>query len=264
MAPACSSPLAVAPLAPGPAQRWRPTCAAPAARPSWRWPQPQRQQLLRPLRRGPSRVSATELPDILGTGPMLPGLLTATTALSNALWRRAARQSFLQEVCRAFNVASPEELQVRAARGATSPFQRGRPRGASPIWHAPLRSRVDAAAEPRPRPPHPRAPRPVSPTGPRSKPAPLPQDMLAALILCECVYKKVDMDEQSLVDTVTEFMADFPPGLFTIDTVQLSHNGVPQRCADRARARAAAHDAEVAARPPPCVRALPPRCAARA
>ncbi|KAI8463206.1 MAG: hypothetical protein J3K34DRAFT_496264 [Monoraphidium minutum] len=95
---------------------------------------------------------------------MLPGLLTATTALSNALWRRASRQTFAQEVCRKFNVGSPEELQ----------------------------------------------------------------DLLAALVLCECVYKKIDMDEAALAATISEFLADFPPGLVHIDTVQLSHNGVPQ------------------------------------
>jgi hypothetical protein len=44
---------------------------------------------------------------------MLPGLLTATTAVSNALWRRASRQGFAQEVCAALNVGSTDELQVR-------------------------------------------------------------------------------------------------------------------------------------------------------
>ncbi|KIY97007.1 hypothetical protein MNEG_10957 [Monoraphidium neglectum] len=97
-------------------------------------------------------------------GPMLPGLLTATTALSNALWRRASRQSFVQEVCRAFNCGSQEELQ----------------------------------------------------------------DLLAALVLCECVYKKIDMDEQMLLAMISEFLSDFPPDLVHIDTVQVSHNGVPQ------------------------------------
>jgi len=61
------------------------------------------------LRRGPAPARATDLSD----PAMLPGLLTAMTALSNALWRRASRQGFVQEVCRVFNVASTEELQVR-------------------------------------------------------------------------------------------------------------------------------------------------------
>jgi hypothetical protein len=110
---------------------------------------------------------------------MLPGLLTATTALSNALWRRASRQGFVQEVCRTFNVGSTEELQ----------------------------------------------------------------DLLAALILCECVYKKIDMSEQQLVDTISEYLSDFPPGLVHIDTVQLSHNGVPQRWACMQRGLAVMHAA---------------------
>lgn len=61
-------------------------------------------------------------------------------------------------------------------------------------------------------------------------PSSLQQDFLAALILCECVYKKIDMSEQELLAMINEFIAPFPPGLFHIDTVQLSHNGVPQRC----------------------------------
>jgi hypothetical protein len=60
-------------------------------------------------------VKAVDLADV-SMGPMLPGLLTATTALSNALWRRASRQSFVQEVCRAFNCGSQEELQVGTLR----------------------------------------------------------------------------------------------------------------------------------------------------
>jgi hypothetical protein len=50
-------------------------------------------------------------------------------------------------------------------------------------------------------------------------------------VLCECVYKKIDMSERELVSTINEFLSDFPPGLVHIDTVQLSHNGVPQRWA---------------------------------
>jgi hypothetical protein len=55
--------------------------------------------------------------------------------------------------------------------------------------------------------------------------------LLAALVLCECVYKKIDMDEQMLLAMISEFLSDFPPDLVHIDTVQVSHNGVPQRCA---------------------------------
>jgi hypothetical protein len=50
-------------------------------------------------------------------------------------------------------------------------------------------------------------------------------------VLCECVYKKIDMPEEEVAATISSFLADFPPGLVHIDTVQLSHNGVPQRCA---------------------------------
>lgn len=61
-------------------------------------------------RGGPAR--ATEL----GAAAMIPSLVAASTAVGNALWARAARQAFVREVCRAFNVGDPEELQVCVMR----------------------------------------------------------------------------------------------------------------------------------------------------
>jgi hypothetical protein len=45
------------------------------------------------------------------------------------------------------------------------------------------------------------------------------------------VYKKIDMSEAEVAATISSFLADFPPGLVHVDTVQLSRNGVRQRCA---------------------------------
>jgi hypothetical protein len=127
---ACS----LAPPLPGTAPR----CAPPGPLRSWRrqrqragpGPGPGRLALLGGGRDAGVRVRATDLTELLArTGPMLPGLLTATTAVSNALWRRASRQGLAQELCRAFNVGSTEELQVRRGRGrgAGGPMRRRPP-----------------------------------------------------------------------------------------------------------------------------------------
>jgi hypothetical protein len=55
------------------------------------------------------------------------------------------------------------------------------------------------------------------------------QDLLAALILSECVYKKLEMPPAQLREVIAEFLADFPPELVHIEAVQLSLEDVTQK-----------------------------------
>lgn len=55
------------------------------------------------------------------------------------------------------------------------------------------------------------------------------QDLLAGLVLSECVYKKLEMPPEQLADKIAEFLADFPPELLHIEAVQLSLEGVSQK-----------------------------------
>jgi hypothetical protein len=55
------------------------------------------------------------------------------------------------------------------------------------------------------------------------------QDLLAALILSECVYKKLEMPPAQLRAKIAEFLADFPPELVHIEAVQLSLEDVTQK-----------------------------------
>jgi hypothetical protein len=55
------------------------------------------------------------------------------------------------------------------------------------------------------------------------------QDLLAALILSECVYKKLEMPPGQLREKIAEFLADFPPELVHIEAVQLSLEDVTQK-----------------------------------
>ena len=180
---------------------------------------------------------------------MIPGLVAASTAVGNALWARAARQAFVREVCRAFNVGDPDELQVCVMRwlgvcGGWEGLKGGREAATSTQSDPGTRqlSRFSSPACARLanccRPPPALSSRWQLHTycaHARCTPLPPPlhhpkhQDLLAALVLCECVYKKVDMPPQQLVDTVGAFLADFPPGLVSVEAVQLSHNGVEQR-----------------------------------
>ncbi|EFJ53181.1 hypothetical protein VOLCADRAFT_86206 [Volvox carteri f. nagariensis] len=54
------------------------------------------------------------------------------------------------------------------------------------------------------------------------------QDLIASLILSECVYKKLELDEAGVVAKVTEFVSSFPPGWVELQAVQLSLSGIPQ------------------------------------
>eukprot|EP00879_Flechtneria_rotunda_P014549 GHRR01015204.1.p1 GENE.GHRR01015204.1~~GHRR01015204.1.p1 ORF type:complete len:259 (+),score=66.55 GHRR01015204.1:88-864(+) len=54
------------------------------------------------------------------------------------------------------------------------------------------------------------------------------QDLLAALILSECVYKKLEMPPDQLGQKISEFLASFPPELVHLEAVQLTLEDVPQ------------------------------------
>eukprot|EP00878_Enallax_costatus_P032065 GHUV01035163.1.p1 GENE.GHUV01035163.1~~GHUV01035163.1.p1 ORF type:complete len:162 (+),score=26.22 GHUV01035163.1:662-1147(+) len=55
------------------------------------------------------------------------------------------------------------------------------------------------------------------------------QDLLAALILSECVYKKLEMPPEQLAAKISDFMAEFPTELVHIEAVQLSLEDVTQK-----------------------------------
>lgn len=42
------------------------------------------------------------------------------------------------------------------------------------------------------------------------------RDLFASLVLSECVYKKVDMQQEELAGTVTEFVRQFPGQLLQV------------------------------------------------
>lgn len=54
------------------------------------------------------------------------------------------------------------------------------------------------------------------------------QDLIASLILSECVYKKLELDEQRVADKIAESVSAFPPGWVQLKAVQLSLAGIPQ------------------------------------
>lgn len=51
---------------------------------------------------------------------------------------------------------------------------------------------------------------------------------MAALILSECVYKRVDMSEGEMVGIMSEFVGQFPAELLHLEAVQCSLTDVPQ------------------------------------
>jgi hypothetical protein len=55
------------------------------------------------------------------------------------------------------------------------------------------------------------------------------QDLLAALVLSECVYKKLEMPPQQLVATVASYLADFPVDLVHLEALQLSRDDITQK-----------------------------------
>lgn len=55
------------------------------------------------------------------------------------------------------------------------------------------------------------------------------QDVLACLVLSECVYKKLEMDAGAVVQRISEYLYQFPPQLRpTLETVQLTLSDIPQ------------------------------------
>lgn len=68
-------------------------------------------------------------------------------------------------------------------------------------------------------------------TAPNPIPPPpfLLQDLLAALILSECVYKKLEMPPEQLAATVSTFLADFPADLVHLEALQLSRDDITQK-----------------------------------
>lgn len=52
---------------------------------------------------------------------------------------------------------------------------------------------------------------------------------MAALILSECVYKKMEMSPAQLTKKISDFMAEFPRELVHIEAVQLSLVDVTQK-----------------------------------
>lgn len=55
------------------------------------------------------------------------------------------------------------------------------------------------------------------------------QDLLAALILSECVYKKLEMPPEALAATVASFLADFPSDIVHLEALQLSRDDITQK-----------------------------------
>ena len=55
------------------------------------------------------------------------------------------------------------------------------------------------------------------------------QDTLASLILSECAYKKVELEQEELAAKISEFANEFPPGWIHLESVQLSLDNLPQQ-----------------------------------
>ncbi|KAL3162834.1 hypothetical protein ABBQ32_009288 [Trebouxia sp. C0010 RCD-2024] len=53
--------------------------------------------------------------------------------------------------------------------------------------------------------------------------------ILSALILSECVYKLVDIGEQESAQVASGFVAQFPPGLVSLQHLQSANSTVPHR-----------------------------------
>lgn len=56
-----------------------------------------------------------------------------------------------------------------------------------------------------------------------------PQDFLASLILCECVYKKVELSQEDLRQTISAMLCAFPPGWVQLDAVEISRSDLQQQ-----------------------------------
>ncbi|GFR43454.1 hypothetical protein Agub_g4537 [Astrephomene gubernaculifera] len=54
------------------------------------------------------------------------------------------------------------------------------------------------------------------------------QDLIASLVLSECVYKKLELSEQDVAAKVSEFLATFPPGWVQLDSMQITLQEIPQ------------------------------------
>ena len=66
----------------------------------------------------------------------------------------------------------------------------------------------------------------------RATPPPHPthaQDFLASLILCECVYKKVELSQDDLLQTISAMLSAFPPGWVQLDAVEISRSDLQQQ-----------------------------------
>lgn len=55
-----------------------------------------------------------------------------------------------------------------------------------------------------------------------------PQDLLACLVLSECVYKKVEMGDAELADKISAFASQFPAAWLQLEAVQVSLPDLPQ------------------------------------
>lgn len=180
-------------------------------RPAWR---------CRGLHRARYFLPGSELPDLvlerLIPGTMLSGLITGSSFLMKELSRQAVSNALMNETCRVMNLQGSEELQVRqgqhgyarsrvTASEAAAACHAWRPDGVPPCTcccasmfdHDPVWGHL--------------------------------QDTLAALVLSECVYKKVEMSNEEMVGKISEFLADFPPELVHLEAVQCSLNDLPQK-----------------------------------
>lgn len=129
---------------------------------------------------------------------LFQGMITASSAIWRTLQKRVAAEGLLSEACRTFNVSNKEELQVwELAMSHCS---------GCPACVACTQLRKHMLT--------------VLLAG---------QDTLAALILSECAYKKVEMSDEQVAQKITEFMSEFPSELLHIEMVQASLNEVPQK-----------------------------------
>lgn len=55
------------------------------------------------------------------------------------------------------------------------------------------------------------------------------QDNLASLVLSECAYKKLELEQEDLAAKISEFVSQFPPGWLRLQAVQLSLDNLPQQ-----------------------------------